>query len=239
MITKIMIAEDNTSIFSCYQNFLSKDKTIEIVGYAQDGNEAIKMYKDKKPDLLILDLKIPKKDGLEVLGELLEYEKLKPKCNVIVASGKPDIAMQLLNMRKVFMKLNKPINFDILKQTIKDFQREQIIDSFSEEKCQDLLSELNVNPISNKGRLLTEAIQSCFCDYTLLDNMELLYSTLAYRYSCSPQKIKSSLRSTINNVNRNTNYETLSSIFKTEIVDPIMGIAPKHFINGLIYSLKQ
>ena len=78
-----MIAEDNTSIFSCYQNFLSKDKTIEIVGYAQDGNEAIKMYKDKKPDLLILDLKIPKKDGLEVLEELLEYEKLKPKCNVM------------------------------------------------------------------------------------------------------------------------------------------------------------
>lgn len=239
MITKIMIAEDNTSIFSCYQNFLSKDKTIEIVGYAQDGNEAIKMYKDKKPDLLILDLKIPKKDGLEVLEELLEYEKLKPKCNVIVASGKPDIAMQLLNMRKVFMKLNKPINFDILKQTIKDFQREQIIDTFSKEKCQELLSELNVNPISNKGRLLTEAIQSCFCDYTLLDNMELLYSTLGYRYSCSPQKIKSSLRSTINNVNRNTNYETLSSIFKTEIVDPTFGIAPKHFINGLIYSLKQ
>lgn len=239
MITKIMIAEDNTSIFSCYQNFLSKDKTLEIVGHTQDGIETIKMYKDKKPDLLILDLKIPKKDGLEVLSELLEYEKPKPKCNVIIASGKPEIAIQLLNMRKVFMKLDKPINFDMLEQTIKDFQREQVIDTFSKEKCQQLLSNLNVNPISSKGRILIEAIQACYSDYSLLDNMELLYSTLGYRYSCSPQKIKSSLRSTINNVNKNTNYETLSSIFKTEIVDPTFGIAPKHFINGLIYSLKQ
>lgn len=160
MITKIMIAEDNTSIFSCYQNFLSKDKTLEIIGYTQDGIETIKMYKDKKPDLLILDLKIPKKDGLEVLSELLEYEKPKPKCNVIIASGKPEIAIQLLNMRKVFMKLDKPINFNMLEQTIKDFQREQVIDTFSKEKCQQLLSNLNVNPISGKGRILIEAYTS-------------------------------------------------------------------------------
>ena len=41
MITKIMIAEDNTSILSCYQNILSKDKTIEIIGCTQDGIETI------------------------------------------------------------------------------------------------------------------------------------------------------------------------------------------------------
>ena len=40
MNTKIIIAEDNTSIFSCYQNFLSKDKTIEIIGHALDGETA-------------------------------------------------------------------------------------------------------------------------------------------------------------------------------------------------------
>ena len=47
MVTKIMVAEDNTSVFSCYQNFLSKDKTIEFIGNASDGDSAIKMYKEK------------------------------------------------------------------------------------------------------------------------------------------------------------------------------------------------
>lgn len=193
MITKIMIAEDNTSILSCYQNILSKDKTIEIIGCTQDGIETIKMYKDKNPDLLILDLKMPKKNGLEVLTELLEYEKVKPKCNVIVVSGKIKMAMQLFNTRKIFMRLNKPINFDLLEQAIKDFQEEQIINDFSINKCHNLLIKLNINPISSKGRILTEAIQVCFNDYNLLDNMELLYSVLGYNQSCSPQKIKSSL----------------------------------------------
>ena len=43
-MTRIMVAEDNTHIFSCYQNFLSKDKTIEIVGHALDGESAVDMY---------------------------------------------------------------------------------------------------------------------------------------------------------------------------------------------------
>lgn len=62
-MTRIMVAEDNTHIFSCYQNFLSKDKTIEIVGHALDGESAVDMYIETKPDILILDLKLPKKNG--------------------------------------------------------------------------------------------------------------------------------------------------------------------------------
>ena len=73
MVTRIMVAEDNTSVFSCYQNYFSKDKTIEFIGHAQDGDTAIKMYKEKNPDLLFLDLRLPKKNGLEILNELTNY----------------------------------------------------------------------------------------------------------------------------------------------------------------------
>lgn len=149
------------------------------------------------------------------------------------------MAMQLFNTRKVFMRLNKPINFDVLEQAIKDFQKEQVADNFSTTKCQNLLTQLNINPISSKSRILTEAIEVCFFDYKFLDNMELLYSVLGYRQACSPQKIKSNLRSTINRVNKTINHETLSSLFATEIVDSTFGISPKSFINGLIYSLQQ
>ena len=43
MVTRIMVAEDNTSVFSCYQNYFSKDKTIEFIGHAQDGDTTVKM----------------------------------------------------------------------------------------------------------------------------------------------------------------------------------------------------
>ena len=51
MMTKIMVAEDNTVDYSCYQSYFSKDKTISFVGLAQDGETAINMYKEKNPDI--------------------------------------------------------------------------------------------------------------------------------------------------------------------------------------------
>ena len=62
MDTRIMIAEDNMSIFLCYQKFLSKDENFQIIGHALDGETAIKMYKETHPDILLLDLDLPKKN---------------------------------------------------------------------------------------------------------------------------------------------------------------------------------
>ena len=81
MITKIMVAEDNTVDYSCYQSYFSKDTTINFVGHALDGETAIKMYKEKNPDILFLDLGLPQKNGLEVLEEI---EKFDTRNNVII-----------------------------------------------------------------------------------------------------------------------------------------------------------
>ena len=81
MMTKIMVAEDNTVDYSCYQNHFSEDKTISFVGLAQDGETAINMYKEKNPDILFLDLGLPKKNGLEVLEDI---EKFDTRNNVII-----------------------------------------------------------------------------------------------------------------------------------------------------------
>lgn len=239
MTTRIMIAEDNTSIISCYHDLLSKDETIEIVGYAKDGKTTIEMYKEKNPDLLLLDLQLPTKNGLQILEELALYESENVKCNVIVVSGKLDLIHQFLNTRKVRIIIKKPFEDTEIINSIKDFQNEQIEDNFLESKCQDLLLKLGLNPISKNGRLLTKAIELCYWDYNLLDNMSLLYTTLAHMKSCSPQRIKSSLRTIINSANRFSNEKTLYSIFFVEVEDIRKGVSPKHFINGLILSLKR
>ncbi len=45
----------------------------EIAGEAEDGEKALRMIEDLKPDIVILDIKMPKKDGLQVLEELREH----------------------------------------------------------------------------------------------------------------------------------------------------------------------
>jgi len=236
MNTKIMVAEDNTSVFSCYQNFLSKDKTIEFIGHASDGDLAVEMYKRKNPDLLLLDLRMPKKNGLEILNELTKYESENIKCNVIVISGDTELRTQLFNTRKVYRIIPKPAQLDLLQETIDNFKKEQIADEFSEVKCRTLLMKLKLNPYSRNGRLMTEAIKLCYCDIELLDTINKVYSILGHRYSCSPEKIKSSLRSIVKTANRFTDITTLNSMF---YIDSDKKLSTKYFINGIILKLKE
>lgn len=239
MVTRIMVAEDNTSVFSCYQNYFSKDKTIEFIGHAQDGDTTVKMYKEKNPDLLFLDLRLPKKNGLEILNELTNYESENIRCNVIVISGDAELRHTLFNTRKVYRIIPKPASLDLIERTVESFRKEQEADSFSEAKCNDLLMKLKLNPYSKNGRLLTQTIKLCYCDLELLDNMKQIYSILGHRHSCSPERIKSSLRSIIRTANRFATSTTLNSIFYIEDIDYNKNISPKHFINEIIINLKK
>jgi len=237
MITKIMVAEDNTSAFSCYQNYFSKDKTIEFIGHAQDGETAVKMYKEKNPDILFLDLKLPKKNGIEILNDLTEHETGNHKCNVVVVTGDNELRYSLCNTRKVYKIISKPISYTALEETIKDFKEEQSENEFSITDCQNLLMRLNLNPYSRSGRLLVDTIKLCYCNLDLLDNVNKVYMILAYRNSCSHQKIKSSLRSIVNTANRFSNNTLLKEIFYLE--NNTINISPKHFINGIVIYLKN
>ncbi len=60
MKTTILVAEDNESLFLRYQEMIAKDKSFKLVGYAKDGQTALGKYKELKPDIFILDLRLPK-----------------------------------------------------------------------------------------------------------------------------------------------------------------------------------
>lgn len=65
---KILIVEDEISLQNALKEFLLAEKFEVIV--ADDGEIALKLAKSKKPDLIMLDIILPKKDGFEVLTEL-------------------------------------------------------------------------------------------------------------------------------------------------------------------------
>lgn len=47
----------------------------EVIGETYDGEEALELYNEKKPDLVLLDIRMPKMDGLEVLTKLSEADE--------------------------------------------------------------------------------------------------------------------------------------------------------------------
>lgn len=77
MNKKILIVEDESSLQNAMKEFLLAEKF--IVATASDGEEAMMMVKKEKPDLILLDIVLPKKDGFAVLNELksdAEMEKI-------------------------------------------------------------------------------------------------------------------------------------------------------------------
>ena len=81
----ICIADDHTIFRDGLRRLLSLEGDFEIVGEAQDGTEVADMLKEKNPDILLLDLKMPGLDGLSLL-QRMQNQKLKTKIIVLTAS---------------------------------------------------------------------------------------------------------------------------------------------------------
>jgi len=72
---KILIIEDEPSLQKSLMDYLELEG-FETQG-ALDGERGVELAKNEKPDLILLDIILPKKDGYEVLDDLKKYEKTK------------------------------------------------------------------------------------------------------------------------------------------------------------------
>jgi two-component system response regulator NreC len=67
---RIVIAEDHTIVREGLRALLSSNPAFEIVGEAEDGLDAIRCVEDLMPDLVLMDLTMPRMNGMEVIKEL-------------------------------------------------------------------------------------------------------------------------------------------------------------------------
>jgi len=65
MKTRILIADDHAMLRAGMRNLLEQEKDFELVGEAADGEEAVRLASDLKPDIVIMDIVMPKLNGVE------------------------------------------------------------------------------------------------------------------------------------------------------------------------------
>jgi DNA-binding NarL/FixJ family response regulator len=80
-IKKIVIAEDHTILREGLRMLLSSNPAFEVVGEAQDGLEAIRSVEALKPDLILMDLSMPRMNGV---GAIQEIKKQSPSTKILV-----------------------------------------------------------------------------------------------------------------------------------------------------------
>jgi len=88
-MNKILIVDDDRSLRLLYKEELGREGDEVIL--AESGQEAIKRMKERRPDLIVLDIRMPQMDGIELLGKVLSKEREIPIIiNTAYASYKDD-----------------------------------------------------------------------------------------------------------------------------------------------------
>ena len=87
MSTKIVLAEDHRLMRAGLRALLNEQPDVEVVAEASDGEEALRVIAKTQPDLVLLDISLPKLNGIEVATRLA---KEHPRIRVIILSMHQD-----------------------------------------------------------------------------------------------------------------------------------------------------
>lgn len=117
-MAKILIIEDEASIRRVLSKILAEENDNYIVTEAADGEEGLDKIKNEDFDLVICDIKMPKKDGEEVLQEA---KKIKGEIPFIMISGHGDLETAVNTMRLgAFDYISKPPDLNRLLTTVRN-----------------------------------------------------------------------------------------------------------------------
>ncbi|MBC8296297.1 MAG: sigma-54-dependent Fis family transcriptional regulator [Flavobacteriaceae bacterium] len=116
-MSKILIIEDEESIRRVLRKVLMEEDSSYNIIEAFDGDQAIEMVKKNKIDLILCDIKMPKKDGIEVLNFLIkDYQEIP----VIMISGHGDLETAVESMRLgAFDYISKPPDLNRLLNSVR------------------------------------------------------------------------------------------------------------------------
>ncbi len=85
----VIIADDQTLFREGIKDLLENEKNIQVIAEAADGREALRLVKKLRPNVILLDIKLPHMDGIEATRQI---HKECPKTNVLILSGYEDEA---------------------------------------------------------------------------------------------------------------------------------------------------
>jgi DNA-binding NarL/FixJ family response regulator len=86
----VVIADDHPVVREGLAAMLNSQSDIKVVAEATNGEDTLQMCKQHLPDVLLLDLRMPRKDGLQVMTELAAYSVCGPRVIVMTAHDSED-----------------------------------------------------------------------------------------------------------------------------------------------------
>ena len=240
---KVVIADDNLEFAEIVREFLNHKPDIEVLEIAKDGDEALEVLNRLEPDVALLDIVMPKLDGIGVLEKLNEApRKLKTKFIVLSAIGQDAITQKIMMLGAEYYMI-KPFELEMLLKRIREVKTGLVelknpkvlgvaqiktpyitenLDSL-ETSVTNIIHEVGV-PAHIKGyQYIREAITLAVNDMEVINSItKELYPTLAKKFKTTPSRVERAIRHAIEVAWTRGSLETNHGMFGNT-VSPLRG----------------
>ncbi len=228
----VAIGDDNERILEVLEEIVESDKELNLVGKANNGEDMYRIIQNKEPDVVLLDLIMPKMDGLSVMELVAQNKNLKktPQFIIVTAIGQEKITEDAFRKGASYYIMKPFQNETILnrikyikneapydKQTVKDtvVSREEAPKKNLESQVTEMIHEIGI-PAHIKGyHYLRDAILMAIEDMDVLNAItKILYPTVAKKYQTTSSRVERAIRHAI---------EVAWSRGKIDILDDLFG----------------
>lgn len=229
----VAIADDNERMVRLLGEIVKSDEELQVVGTAKDGEEAYEIIKRKEPDVVLLDIVMPKLDGLGVMNKVNNDKGIKkqPAFIMISAIGQEKITEDAFDLGAEYF-IMKPFDNDMVINRIKrvrdrnEMKKEQARKVNAYEKAKEpskvnlesevtgIIHEIGV-PAHIKGyQYLREAIIMSVNDIEMLNSItKILYPTIAKKFQTTPSRVERAIRHAIEVAWSRGKMDTIDELF--------------------------
>ena len=226
----VAVADDNQRILDMLETVIGMDKDLNLVGKAKNGEEMCQIIKTRQPDVVLLDLIMPKMDGLTVMERINQDTSLgkRPYFIVVTAVGQERITEDAFNKGANYY-IMKPFNNEMLLNRIKsvrkmfrnndkkneDIKSENAVNGENlENRVTNMLHEIGI-PAHIKGyHYLRDAIIMAVEDMDVLNAItKILYPTVAKKYQTTSSRVERAIRHAIEVAWSRGKLDTLDELF--------------------------
>ncbi|WP_455716126.1 sporulation transcription factor Spo0A [Anaerosporobacter sp.] len=227
----VAIVDDNERIVNLLETILKEDDDVEVVGKADNGIDALTIIKEKAPDVVLLDLIMPKLDGLGVLEKVKHNSEFKktPAFIVVTAIGQEGVTENAFELGASYY-IMKPFDNNIILSRIKQIKGEsKLVDnhrvstfenkaSYIERNLEtdvtNIIHEIGV-PAHIKGyQYLRDAIMMSVNDSEMLNSItKLLYPSIAKQHKTTPSRVERAIRHAIEVAWSRGKMDTIDDLF--------------------------
>ena len=121
-MVRIAIIDDNPDIREIISSYISMQEDMEVVGFARDGVDGLKVIDEMNPDIVILDMIMPRLDGLGVLEQLNASGNAKePFFICLSAVGQEELIRRAVNLGAKYYMV-KPFDMEMLIKRIRELK---------------------------------------------------------------------------------------------------------------------